>query len=516
MNLLCWLFVIILLNTACQSLSAPTATPTPTVSPTTVPTPTATLTASPLPPTAIPSATSTVTLTPTITLTPTASLTPSLTPQPTVGFVFDNWQLLDLPGVLLQNLQTPLIAFINENDRDAVGDRRTPQAATGVETLYYVSPANSAGRIPILQLPASTSNQVFIAPRGNSVAYFQEDATNQSNGLYIVDLENGYGGRVLPLTSLIQRGFVSEPAWSPDGLQIVIALATGYDIDIFTIGRDGTNLRNITQNGAYDVWPAWSPDGRYLMFVSDRARCPSWIPGEPNGCDPAQGDQPPTGGNIYVFEITTGSVQRLSDQWVTQPPRWLNPQQVVFSVGDPTLGDTERTLWIGNINTMQDREVRLADGSENPVRLSETWSPDGSAVVYQSVGNNTTEIVAIRADGTLISRLSELSFPRFGMSADWSIDGSRVVIGGINGQCPYGARVLDSRMNFITRGSPPPSMCNPTYSPDGQWLAFTGVNPQVDGRVDVYAANPNGSGAVNLTGSLRGIITLIGWVGGNS
>jgi hypothetical protein len=32
--------------------------------------------------------------------------------------------------------------------------------------------------------------------------------------------------------------------------------------------------------------------------------------------------------------------------------------------------------------------------------------------------------------------------------------------------------------------------------------------------VDVYVANPNGASAVNLTGSLRGTITLLGWVGG--
>jgi Tol biopolymer transport system component len=424
--------------------------------------------------------------------------------------------LLDLPDDLLQNLKTPLIAFINQNDRVATGDRRTPQPATGVETLYYVSPTNSSERIPILQLPASIGNQVFISANGNSIAYFQEDATSQSSGLYVIDLDNGYGGRILPLNSLVQRGFVSEPAWSPDGLQIAVALTTGYDIDIFTIGRDGTNLRNITHSGAYDVWPSWSPDGRYLMFVSDRARCPSWIPGDSDACDPAQGDQPPTGGNIYVVEIVTGRVQKLADQWVTEPPHWLNERQVVFSVGDPTFGDDERTLWISDISTSQIRQVRPINATDNPIRLSEAWAPDGSAVVYQSIGNNSTEVIAVQSDGTLIGRVSELAFPRFGMSADWSIDSSRVAIGGINGQCPYGARVLDNNMNVITRGNPPPSMCNPMYSPDGQWLAFTGANPRIDGRVDVYVANMNGSGAVNLTGSLRGIITLVGWVGGTS
>ena len=69
--------------------------------------------------------------------------------------------------------------------------------------------------------------------------------------------------------------------------------------------------------------------------------------------------------------------------------------------------------------------------------------------------------------------------------------------------------------NIITRGNPPPGMCNPSYSPDGAWLAFIGVNPRVDGRVDVLVANPNGTGTANLTGALKGTINLIGWVGGS-
>jgi hypothetical protein len=40
------------------------------------------------------------------------------------------------------------------------------------------------------------------------------------------------------------------------------------------------------------------------------------------------------------------------------------------------------------------------------------------------------------------------------------------------------------------------------------------VNPRIDGRVDVYIANQNGFGAVNITSSLRGSIQLLGWVGG--
>ncbi len=518
MNLRTLLCCFALLMTGCQALNAPTATPTASMTPTEQPTETATATLTPtftdVPPTPTATVTPSPTATATITQTPTITPTPSITPQATSGFIFDNWTLLELPDGFLPTLADPQLAFINQNDRDGVGDRRTPQPATGIQTLYYVLPTNSASRTTVLQMPSSTGNQIYIAANGRAIAYFlQDDTGTGKTGLYIADLDNRISGRILPITSLVQRGFPSEPAWSPDGNQLAIALATGYDIDIFTIGRDGSNLRNLTQSGAYDVWPVWSPDGRYLAFVSDRAQCPSWIPGEAGACD-ALTDPAPIGGNIYVMDMVTAEVRQLSDEFVTERPRWVNSGRLAFHTGDPIFGDAERKLFIADVNTSQVREVRLADGSDEPLRLSEAWSPDGNAVLYQSVSNTTAEVIAVRIDGSLIGRTSELNFPRFGMSAAWSLDGSRVAVGGVNGQCPYGARVLDSQMNFVTRGNPPPGMCDPTYASDGQWLAFTGINPRVDGRVDVFIANPNGSGAVNLTGTLRGTILFLGWVGG--
>jgi Tol biopolymer transport system component len=502
----------LLLLASCQALTPPTPTPTPSATPTATPSATITLTPSPIPPTATATPSPTITPTPTATLTPTATVPPSRTPEAAVGFVFDNWQRVELSDAALALLGSPVIAFLNDNNRDRVGDARTPQPATNVQQLYYVPPTNSAQRVAILDLPSSTENQVYISRNGTSIAYLRQGAGSADGGLFIVDLTSRISGRILPIRSLTQRGFFSPPVWSPDGSQLVIALATGYDMDIFSIGRDGGNLQNLTRSGSYDFFPALSPDGQYLAFVSDRATCPSWIPGEPNACDPAT-DAPPNGGNLFALQLNTGSTVQLSDQWITEPPRWVNNTQIAFSSGDPTLGDPERTLWIADVRTGSAQQVRLSDGSDSPIRLSEAWSPDGSAVVYQSAGT-TTEVIAVRRDGTLINRSTEVSFPRFGMSVIWSPDASRIAIGGVNGQCPYGSRVFDANLNIITRGTPPPSMCNPSYSPDGLWLAYLGVRTGGDGRTDIYVANVNGTGSVAMTSGLRGAISLLGWVGG--
>lgn len=504
------LLFVLIWTAACGALNPPTPTPTPTLSPTPQPTDTPTLTP-------LPSDTPTVTLTPTETQTPTFTPTETLiptpvnTPAPTVAFgTFLAMESIEIPNNLDTVLSGPALAFINSNNRDNVGDDRTPQPGTNVQTLYYAS-ASGGTPLEIMQMPASTEDQIFIAPTGDAFAYLRIDNNPQVGGLYIVDLEIGISWLMVPTNTLLQRGLANPPTWSPDGQSLAIALTTGYDIDIFTIRRNGLSPQNVTQSGSYDFWPAWSSDGRYLMFVSDRAVCPSWIPGEPNTCD-GTNRQPPRGGHVYLLEIATGAVTQLSQEWVAEPPRWLNPRQVVYTSGDPLFGDPERALYVADIVSGQARKLELS-ANDDPLKLAEAWSPNGQLALYQAAGT-TTELVLARIDGTQIARTDEVNFTRYGIWADWSPDSSAVAIGGVNGQCPYGILLANAELDFQVRSNPPPSMCEPRFSPDGGFIAFTGVRPDIDGRVDVYVAPSTGFGARNLSSFLRGQIDLLGWIGG--
>jgi Tol biopolymer transport system component len=495
----------------CASLApTPTSTPTPTITPS--PTETATLTASPSPTvtatataTLIPTATSTSTITPSPTIAP----TPSNTPAPVAPFVYDNWEQPSFPRDTVASLaRLPFIVFVNQNNRDSEGDRRTPQPGRSVQTLYYVSPGVT-GLIPVLEMDVSTGTQIYPAPTGDVFAYFRQDLPD-TTGLYIVDLAIPFSGRVLPINNLVQRGFLNEPSWAPDGSRMVIAQATGYDMDIYTIGRDGTYSLPLVRSGAYEFFPVWSPDGQYIAFVSDRPTCPSWIPGEAGTCD-GTGASPPRGGQLFIVEVATGAVTQLSDVFITEPPRWVNARQIAFASGEPALGDPGRSLWIVDVIERIPREFRLAVG-DTPIKLSEAWSPGGSQILFQSA-DGETQVVLANADGSEVGRVGDLQFARYGMVASWSPDGTRFAVGGIGGQCPFGVVVLRNTSEVIAFANPPPSMCDPVYSPDGRFIAFTGVNPRLDGRLDVYYANGNGFGAQSVTASLRGQMELLGWVG---
>ena len=508
---------------ACSALSREPATLTPTetqsATPTTLPTTTPAKTATP-DVTITPSSTPTPRVTPTPSSTATATATfaptptPSITPLPVVDAVFDNWDMKEIPANIKDGIANAMVAFLNYNNRQTIANIATAQPNTGIQTLYLVSPSNPGRRIAILETASNIQLEVFMAQSGTALAYVKRDSDFRRNGLYIMDVSTGFTARVLPGNNpLVQRGFYVAPDWSPDGSQLALALATGYAIDIFLYAKDGSGRKNLTNAGSYDWWPRWSPDGRYLSFVSDRSQCPSWIPGDEGFCD-AAAMSPPTSGQVYVIAIETGEVRKIADVPVSEPPYWINEQLLAFASGDPLdLLNPQRRLWQANIETGQVHQIQLTSAGDQASYLSETWSPDGKLLLLQ-VADNGNRLVLIRADGELLRQDSELEFPRYGVSADWSPDGQRIAIGGTAGQCPYGIRVKAGTYRNVATGHPPPSMCDPLFSPDSQHIAFTGVNPRVDGRNDVYISNYNGFGSNNITASLRGQVELLGWVGG--
>jgi TolB protein len=60
------------------------------------------------------------------------------------------------------------------------------------------------------------------------------------------------------------------PAWSPDGRRIAFVSDRDGNSEIYVMNIDGSNQIRLTDNPAADSFPTWSPDSGRIAFESDR------------------------------------------------------------------------------------------------------------------------------------------------------------------------------------------------------------------------------------------------------
>lgn len=108
-------------------------------------------------------------------------------------------------------------------------------------------------------------------PGGKTAVAVQEGGG--TSRLVLVDLESG---EVRPLSGYDPATHWAYPRWSPDGRWIAAARwQPGAYYDLVILDRDGTMIREVTRDRAVDVSPAWSPDGNFLIWSSDRSGIPN-------------------------------------------------------------------------------------------------------------------------------------------------------------------------------------------------------------------------------------------------
>ncbi len=165
-----------------------------------------------------------------------------------------------------------------------------------------------------------------------------------------------------------EAGFSEWPTWSPEGSLFAFTSNRGGNFDLY-VGRaeGGRDVVNVTSNGADDVQPAFSPDGKSIAFVSTRSSQTGLI----------------KIGTFIGFDTRTYG----GDVWLT-----------------PALGGQAR---------------RLAEGGNFPV-----WHPNGRGVVYVAGPENQRAIMAVSVDGgaapaaVLPSSESTWEIIRLGFSPD--------------------------------------------------------------------------------------------------
>jgi Tol biopolymer transport system component len=137
------------------------------------------------------------------------------------------------------------------------------------------------------------------------------DGGGGATGLVTVDLQTGALTTVRAPAPGVQWAF---PSVSPNGRWIAATRWTrGGNHDVVILDREGALVHRVTADRALDVAPDWSPDGRYLVWGSDRSGIPN-ILGAP--VDPETGE---AGAPLLLSNVRTGATHPSVDpsgRWI--------------------------------------------------------------------------------------------------------------------------------------------------------------------------------------------------------
>lgn len=103
------------------------------------------------------------------------------------------------------------------------------------------------------------------SPDGKQLAYSWNGGEGNSNDIYVKLVG---AGEPLQLTKTPTNE--QYPTFSPDGSRIAFNQRDAAGFANFIISAEGGAARRITPEGMQDNFPAWSADGRWIYFISNR------------------------------------------------------------------------------------------------------------------------------------------------------------------------------------------------------------------------------------------------------
>ncbi len=284
-----------------------------------------------------------------------------------------------------------------------------------------------------------------------------------------------------------------EPTWTPDGAAIMVTLGRaladanegtkGIAFDVGAIGIDGKPMTAITDTPDFDAQAHLSPDGRQVVYSSERQTTASLPTPARGGCDRR-------GIDLHDLGAAAGP----------QPGR--DPGLGVQSGGTSATPGFRWDVYVANADGTGER--RLTEGGT--INIATGWGADGR-ILFHSDRDGDYDIYSMRADGSDLRQLTDdpadETWPA--LAADGRIaftsnrqGGYEIWAAGADGSQPI--RLTDD----------PADDWMPAWSPDGATIAFLSNR---DDMVEIYAVPSAGGVARDLsrTPGMDELITAGAW-----
>ena len=206
------------------------------------------------------------------------------------------------------------------------------------------------------------------------------------------------GGGDVPRPLAIEAQNIQWPRLSPDGRRLTMTIAASGRSDIWVFDLPSGPLARLTTTGTLNDRPEWMPDGKSVLFRSNRGRLNAiWV-------QPVDG----AGSARLLYEMKASKVD---EGIVSNDGRYLAFQRDTTGVAD---------LWYKSLS---------GDTTPHPVEttaaaeLSPRFSPDGKWLAYSSSESGATQVY-VRPFPSLAVRI-QVSLDG-GATPVWSRDGRTI------------------------------------------------------------------------------------------
>lgn len=190
--------------------------------------------------------------------------------------------------------------------------------------------------------------------------YLERDA------LFFWDLKQGKVVGRYQFPKLIS---ILSPTWAPDGRSVAFSgLSIAGYADLYVLHLPGGRLERLTRDRYDDADPSYSPDGRRIVFTSDRTAF---------GSEGAH--------NLFILNTETHALTQLTyGPWTDETPRWASNGRIYFdSDRQDSIFDIYSVDSLGNGR----RETATLTGVFDP-----QWIPGAHTLLFDGFGNLTYNI----------------------------------------------------------------------------------------------------------------------------